>query len=163
MRLHHLRPLLALPLVLAACGRDAGEDRERRETRVAASRNACVAEELAIRARENLASLDTIAAMGGGVEGPMRAAYTYAQVYRNLAELRHSSMAYVDSALGAPTPADSARYMQRAAQFSVRAPEPETVDANVAAEWRRNFATTRGNPEHYCNQAPPPQAEKGRR
>lgn len=160
MRLHHLRPLLALPLALAACGRDAGEDPERREMRVAAARNACVAEELAIRARENLASLDTLAAASGGVQGPMQAAYTYAQVYRNLAELRHSSMAYMDSAASARTPADSARYVRRAEQFSVRAAEPGTVDANVADAWQRGFAEARRNPEHYCNQPPPPRAEK---
>jgi hypothetical protein len=161
MRLRPFPSLLVLAAALAACGRDAGEDPARREIRVAASRNACVAEELAIRARENLASLDTLAA-SGGVAGPMQAAYTYAQVYRNFAELRLSSMAYMDSAVSAPAAADSARYMRRAEQFSTRPAEPGTVDANVANAWRRSFEEMRANPEHYCNQAPPPQPEKDR-
>lgn len=147
--------LLLASALLAACERAPAEPPARREARVAASRNACVAEELAIRARQNLASLDTIAAMSGGLQGPMRAPHEYATVAWSFAELRHSALAYMDSALSAPTPGDSARYARRGEQFVVRPAEPGTVDANVAAEWQRNFATARTNPAHYCNQETP--------
>lgn len=151
MTLRTAAALLVLTVVLGACERAAGEDPERRAARVAAARNACVAEELTIRARENLASLDTLAAMSGGLEGPLRATYTFAVVYRNFAELRSSALAYMDSAMVADTPADSTRFAQRAAQFVVRPGEPGTLDGNVSQEWERNFATTRGDPNHYCN------------
>lgn len=151
MTLRTAAALLLAPTLLAACGDDAGESPERREARVAAARNACVAEELTIRARENQANLDTLAALSGGVSGGMRAVYEYAVAYRNFAELRSAALAYTDSAVGAPTPGDSARYARRAAQFVVRPGEPGTVDGNVAEEWQRNFTTTRTNPEHYCN------------
>ncbi|HEX2189430.1 MAG TPA: hypothetical protein VHG51_11055 [Longimicrobiaceae bacterium] len=146
--------LLLAAALLAACERAPAEDPARREARVAASRNACVAEELAIRARENLASLDTMAAMSGGLQGPMRAPLEYATVAWNFAELRHSALAHMDSAVSAPTPGDSTRYAQRAAQYVVRPAEPGTVDANAAAEWQRNFAAARSNPAHYCNREP---------
>ncbi|MEW5927181.1 MAG: hypothetical protein AB1941_06845 [Gemmatimonadota bacterium] len=151
MTLRTAAALLALPALLAACGGDPGESPQRRESRVAAARNACVAEELTIRARENLANLDTLAAAGGGVAAGMRAVYEYAAVYRNYAENRNSALAYVDSAMSSRTPADSTRYMQRAAQFVVRPAEPGTLDGNVAEEWQRGFAGARANPAHYCN------------
>jgi hypothetical protein len=143
--------LLALPALLAACGGDPGESPERREARVAAARNACVAEELTVRARENQANLDTLAAASGGIGPGMRAIYEYAVVYRNFAELRSSGLAYVDSAVSARTPADSTRYAQKAAQFVVRRAEPGTLDGNVAEEWQRSFNTARANPAHFCN------------
>lgn len=154
MTLRHFAILLTLPVLLAACDREPDESPQRHEARVAASRNACVAEELAIRARERLASLDTIAALSGGVGGMMRAPHEYATVGWNFAELRMRALAYADSALSADTPADSTRYARRGAQFVTRPAEPGTVDANVAAEWRRNFEATRADPRHYCNQEP---------
>ncbi len=98
-----------------------------------------------------MANLDTLAAAGGGVAAGMRAVYEFAAVYRNFAELRSSALAYVDSATSARTPADSTRYVQKAAQFVVRRGEPGTLDGNVAEEWQRSFATARGNPAHFCN------------
>ncbi|HEX8273523.1 MAG TPA: hypothetical protein VF615_12880 [Longimicrobiaceae bacterium] len=165
MTLRTAAVLLALPALLAACGGDSGESPQRRASRVAAARNACVAEELTIRARENLASLDTLAAASGGVAPGIRAVYEYAAVYRNYAENRNSALAYVDSAMSARTPDDSTRHMQRAAQFVVRPAEPGTVDGNVAEEWQRSFAGTRANPAHYCNTSitdEPRQEENGK-
>jgi hypothetical protein len=151
MTLRTAAALLALPALLAACEGGPGESPERREARVAAARNACVAEELTIRARENLANLDTLAAASGGVAAAMQAVYEYASVYRNFAENRSSALAYVDSAVSARTPADSTRYAQKAAQFVVRRGEPGTLDGNVAEEWQRSFTTARANPAHFCN------------
>ena len=151
MTLRTAAAFLSLPALLAACEGGSGESPERREARVAAARNACVAEELTIRARENQANLDTLAAASGGVAPGMRAVYEYAAVYRNFAEMRSSALAYADSAAGARTPADSTRYAQKAAQFAVRPAEPGTLDGNVAEEWLRSFTATRGNPAHYCN------------
>lgn len=151
MTLRTAAVLLALPALLAACGGDAGESPERREARVAAARNSCVAEELTIRARENLANLDTLAAASGGVAAGMRAVYEYATVYRGFAENRSSALALVDSATSARTPADSTRYAQKAAQFVVRPAEPGTLEGNVAEEWQRSFNTARSNPAHFCN------------
>lgn len=141
----------ALLALLAACEGGSGESPERREARVAAARNACVAEELTIRARENLANLDTLAAAGGGIAPGMQAVYEYAAVYRNFAEMRSSALAYTDSAVSARTPADSTRFARRAAQFVVRPAEPGTLDGNIAEEWQRSFTRTRTNPAHYCN------------
>jgi hypothetical protein len=143
--------LLALPALLAACEGGSGESPQRREARVAAARNACVAEELTVRARENQANLDTLAAASGGIGPGMRAIYEYAVVYRNFAELRSSGLAYADSAVSARTPADSTRYAQKAAQFVVRRAEPGTLDGNVAEEWQRSFNAARANPAHFCN------------
>lgn len=151
MTLRTAAALLALPALLAACGGGSDESPQRREARVAAARNACVAEELTIRARENVANLDTLAAAGGGIAAGMRAVYEYAAVYRNFAEMRSSALAYVDSAMSSGTPADSTRYMQRATQFVVRPAEPGTLDGNVAEEWQRSFTSTRADPAHYCN------------
>jgi len=143
--------LLAVPALLAACEGGSGESPERREARVAAARNSCVAEELTIRARENLASLDTLAAASGGIAPGMQAVYEYAAVYRNFAEMRSSALAYVDSAVSARTPADSTRFARRAEQFVVRPGQPGTLDGNVAQEWQRSFTRTRTDPAHYCN------------
>jgi hypothetical protein len=151
MTLRTAAVLLVLPALLAACGGDPGESPERREARVAAARSSCVAEELTIRARENLANLDTLAAASGGIGPGMQAIYQYASVYRDFAENRSSALAYVDSAASARTPGDSARYAGKAAQFGVRRAEPGTLEGNVAEEWQRSFNTARANPAHYCN------------
>ena len=165
MTLRTAAALLAVPALLAltaACEGGSGESPERREARVAAARNACVAEELTIRARENLANLDTLAAASGGIAAGMQAVYEYAAVYRNFAEMRSSALAYVDSAVSARTPADSTRFAQKAAQFVVRPAEPGTLDGNVAEEWQRSFTRTRTNPAHYCNTSVGTEENEGR-
>lgn len=155
MTLRQTALLLLLPALLSACDRGPGESAERRASRIAAERNDCVAEELLIRARENLAAIDTLAAASGGAQGTLGAAHQYARAYHQLAQLRASAMAYTDSAMSAATAADSARYMARAAAYVPRAPQPGTVEANVQNEWQRRFAELRSNPLHYCNQEPP--------
>ncbi|HEX7239839.1 MAG TPA: hypothetical protein VF263_06210 [Longimicrobiaceae bacterium] len=153
MTLRTLGLLALFPALLAGCARDKEEDAERRELRTAAARNACVAEELLIRARENLATMAP-SGQGGAAGSALRAAYEYAQVYGSHAQLRMGMMANMDSALSARTAADSARYMKRAEGFDLRPPEPGTLDANVANAYARDFAQARANPGHYCNQEP---------
>ncbi|HEX2092073.1 MAG TPA: hypothetical protein VHG28_06705 [Longimicrobiaceae bacterium] len=154
MTLRNLGLTALLPAVLAACARDREQEGAREETRAAAARNACIGEELLIRARTNLASLDTLAAASGGPRGPMRAALEYARAYHDHARLRASFLAYTDSAVSARTPGDSTRYMQRAEGFRLGAPEAGTLEGNVAEEYARNFAGTLATPAHYCNQEP---------
>lgn len=150
MTLRKLSLLLLLPLAAPACGRD-GEDPMRRTARHAAARDACIAEDLALTGREQVANLDTLAARSGGAQGPMAGIYAYAQAYRDYAELRGQAFAYMDSALSARTPADSTRYAKKAETFMARPPAPRTVEANVAEEYAREFAARLNNPGHYCN------------
>ena len=149
MKLRNTALLLLLPL-LPACG-GGGEDPTRRLAREAAARDACIAEDLLLSGREQVASLDTLAARAGGSLGPMAAAHVYAQAYRDYADLRGQAFAYMDSALSARTPADSTRYARMAETFMARPPGPRSVEANVAEEYAREFATRLNNPAHYCN------------
>lgn len=144
--------ILLVPALLAACKPDE-QEKKRTEARTAAARDACVAEELAIRGRANQAALDTVAA-GGGLASPVAAAYQFAQVYRAYADAMASAAAYTDSAVSAKTPADSTRYVQKARGFLIGPAEPGTVEANVAVRYAREFQGTRSDPNHYCNQEP---------
>lgn len=145
--------LLLLSLVVSAC-RDEGEDPERRAVREAAARAACVAEELALTARENLAALEPLAGAEGTPQGAFGAAHTFARAYRDYAEFRAAALAYADSALRAPTPADSARYAQRAVQYALSEPVPGTMEANVAEQYARQFEAVLRDPAHFCNREP---------
>ncbi|MDP9349073.1 MAG: hypothetical protein M3P24_08030 [Gemmatimonadota bacterium] len=146
------RLLFLLPLFLAACGAER-EDPERREARLAAARAACIGEELLIGAREKLEVMEALAASGGGP-------YVYAKAYHDFAQLRAGELAYADSALSADTPADSARYAERAARFASSAPTPGTVERNVAEEYARSFQVVATTPAHYCNRPAPEEGEE---
>jgi len=145
--------ILLAPALLAACKPDE-EETKRDEARTAAARDACVAEELAIRGRTNAAELDSVAARTGLTTGPAAAAYQFARVYGSYSEAMAQAAAYTDSAAHAKTPADSTRFIQRAQGFLIGPADPGTLDANVASRYAREFQALRADPNHYCNQEP---------
>jgi hypothetical protein len=147
------RLFLLVLLLLAACAPERGNP-ERQAARRATARDACVAEELLIDAREKLTVMQPLAGAEVDPRSPMGAARTYARTYHDYAQLRAGSLAYADSALSAKTPADSARFAQFGAKYAVGPAAPGTVEANVAAEYARNFQAIASNPSHYCNQEP---------
>ena len=113
------------------------------EARHEATRNACISQQLVQRAESNLQTLEAT-----GVAGVVR----YAQAYLQHAQFRASAAAQADSAANfSPQPGDSARHAQAAARHVVSRPEPGSVDANVNAQYEREFAEIRTNPDHPCN------------
>lgn len=152
MRTERLIPLL-FSLLLPACERES-EDPAPREASRAAARDACVAEDLVIEAREKLAALQPPDGEGGEVPGVPGAARAYARVYREYAEVQTARLALADSTARARSPADSAHYARKAAAYSLSPPEPGTVEANVAQAYARDFNAIRANPAHFCNQEP---------
>lgn len=125
-----------------------------------AVRDACISRELYARAEENHATLAELHGIEDpGIDpaealppGPMRAAYAYAQVYRDHAELRRASFAHVDSALNhVRSPADSTRHMQAAASLAPPRAEPGTIEGNVADAYARDHLSLREDADHRCN------------
>ena len=82
----------------------------------------------------------------------MSAPHKFAQVYATYADLRAHETAYRDSAYNATSKEDSTRYEEMAASFRVNRPSPESLEENVIRDYLRDFASSRRNPEHGCNQ-----------
>jgi hypothetical protein len=139
--------LVLAALALAACG----EDPRKAEQRATARRQACLAEELAVRATANLAALDTIRTTGasGGLVEPL---YAYQRAYFDYAKRREVEYAQVDSAAAARTPEDSVRHAGRAAAAAVPRPQPGSVLANAVGAYERDFNAGLSNPDHPCNE-----------
>ncbi|MDQ3389089.1 MAG: hypothetical protein M3483_06240 [Gemmatimonadota bacterium] len=131
-------------LLLGAC-RDESESPERVAARRDAGLNACIAEELAVEAREKEATIEPMAQV---MTGP----YTYARVYRERAEVEMQRLALADSALHAANPGDSAGFAMRAATYSLSNPAGGSVEENAARAYYRDFAGLRANTEHFCHQ-----------
>ena len=150
---------LLLLTLLAACDDGAGEPSEARVANRGPARAACITRLLAERARTDLAALDSVFPDPSAADPTARirlqaarAAYEYARAYDQLAGLRASAAAYVDSAVNySRTPADSARYAQLASGFRIRSPEPGTVEANVAESYARSFVALANDEDHRCN------------
>jgi hypothetical protein len=143
---------LAAAMLVAACERGSGTDQPQADSRMQeqAALEACLASALVERAVE---SRETLEAFGDedGV-GPAQAALRFALAYEAAAELRHTALAFADSALNhAATRADSSRYMARASEFRPRTPEPGTLEANVSASWLRDFQELRADQDHRCH------------
>lgn len=152
MRIHRLVPALLAPvLLLAACER---ESPEKRAARRDARRTACIADELALQAKERLAYMDTALARARGtpVEALSAATYQFAFVMKAHADSALKTAAYQDSALSARSREDSARYAGMAARARPPAPAPGSVEANVAQRYDEELAAAFGNPAHPCNQ-----------
>lgn len=146
--------LLLLLLAAAGCRGERAPTEAQRAARSEARRDACVADHLQQRARERLATLETLLAEAraeGDVPAVVSAPHAFAQVYATLADLRAHETAYRDSALSARSPEDSLRYDQQAASFRVRRPSPETLEANVQRRYLEDFVASREDPEHVCN------------
>lgn len=146
---------LATLATLSACG---GDDLtpQQREARREARLDACIAEALSIHARSRLATLDSLLtqsqAGGGTPPALVSAPHTFAQVYATYADLRAHETAYRDSAYHASSKEDSTRYEGMAASFRVNRPSPESLEENVIRDYVRDYASSRRNPEHGCNQ-----------
>lgn len=147
-----------LALVLAAAALLAGCDRQSPQELAAeraARQEACVADELAIAARNKREDLETIirnaeaqaSPMGAMMRGPL----AYAQAYAAFAESRRTAYALVDSAAVAAERADSLRLMERVRGLEAGPPTAGSVQENVVAEYRREFQRARANPDHPCS------------
>lgn len=136
-------------LALSACG----ESKARTATRALARRNSCVAAELALDAKERLASLDTARAKAEGtaLAQMTEAGYTYAAAYKAWADAASRAADLEDSAVTAPSSADSARYAQESATARPRVAAPGTTEANAALQYSRDVTRALGNPDHPCN------------
>lgn len=143
-----------LAALLSACGgRDATP--EQRQARREARLDACIAEALSIHARTRLARLDTLLAQSqarGAVPALVSAPHKFAQVYATYADLRAHETAYQDSAFNASSKEDSTRYAGMAASFRVNRPSPASLEENVIRDYLRDYASSRRNPDHGCNQ-----------
>ncbi|HEX8695561.1 MAG TPA: hypothetical protein VF746_24320 [Longimicrobium sp.] len=152
MRIHRLVPaLLALVPTLAACGR---ESPEKRAARRDAHRTACIAEELALQAKERLAYMDTALARSRGtaVEAISAASFRFAFAMKDYADAALKTVAYQDSALAARSREDSVRYAGLATRSRPPAPAARSVEANAAQRYEEELAAAFGNPAHPCNQ-----------
>jgi hypothetical protein len=148
-------------LLLAACADErAGISPEVTRMREDAARDACISRELYTRAEESYVTLAELHGIDDpGIDpsaallpGPVRAAYTYAQVYHQHAELRRSAFAHIDSAFNhVRSPADSTRHIQLANNLSPPRAEPGTIEANVAAAYARDHTAIRQDDDHRCN------------
>lgn len=144
----------ALAVLLSACV-EREPTPEQLQARRQARLDACIAEALSIHARTRLAALDSLLAQSqerGAVPTLVSAPHKFAQVYATYADLRAHETAYRDSAYHATSKEDSTRYEGMAASFRVNRPSPQSLEENVIRDYLRDFASSRSNPEHGCNQ-----------
>jgi hypothetical protein len=138
-------------LALAACG----GDKAREASRSLARRNSCVAAELALNAKERLASLDTAVARATGT--PMQqvteASWQFAATYKAWADAASHSADLADSAAWAGNRADSTRWAGEALASRPTAAPNDRLAANAAATFNQDVTRALGNPDHPCNQA----------
>lgn len=141
-----IRALLPIALVVAAaCADDeTGPSEEQLQTRELAAREACITERLALRAQDELQTLEQLMVVSGPIE--------FQRAYAHHATLRRTASAHADTALNhAATPADSARHAGLAQDFQIRLPEAGSVEANVIQSYDTNFAAIFNDADHPCN------------
>ena len=153
-----LLALIAL-VALQGCSGDSDEPSpEALENKEFAYRQACVARELVASGVDELQTLESVIA-NSDPDDPIgalniratAAAVEFARAYLNHAELRSGAYALVDSAVNhSASRADSAAYADRSNQYTIRAPNPETVENNVIADYQRDFATLFADEDHPC-------------
>jgi hypothetical protein len=147
---------LAMMLALAACG----HDREKDAQRELARRNSCVAAELALQAKERLASLDTMLAstQGTPLQNATIASRTYAAAYKAWADAASRAADLADSAATADQADDSAKYARQSADARPRRSAAGSTEANAAQQYANDVTRALGNPDHPCNK---PQGDTG--
>lgn len=140
--------LLAGALAVAACG----ENPARKQARKIARRNSCIAAELALQAKEKLASLDTaaVSAQGGPMEQALAATRTFAATYRAWADANSRALDLADSAAFSRSREDSLRLAREAERTRPTAPADE-VQANAMRSYTNDFDRAANNPDHPCN------------
>jgi hypothetical protein len=162
----------ALALVLSGCGdRDRPVTPEQMAEREAAFRQACAAQELALAADENLATIQTSLLTldpkdpaSAVSRAATEAAIQYSTAYQGHAALQLGAYAHLDSAVNnATTTADSARYIERAGSFTIRNPEAGTLEANVINAYQADFLQLLEDPNHRCNWDTPFDTEEAAR
>ena len=143
------RLLPVLICAVAACGDSETEARpEMSPSAVLAARHACVAEELARTAGEDLETIEAGFAAGAAPEGLT----LFARAYLQHAQLRLTAYAQADSALNqARTPQDSARHERAAAQMQIVPPATGTLEANVIASYEQKARAILADADHPCN------------
>ncbi|MQA88779.1 MAG: hypothetical protein GEU90_00895 [Gemmatimonas sp.] len=148
-------------MVVAAC--DAPEDRGPTPAQLAlrenAWRQACAARELVAIAESDVVTLEgTIGGLDradpvGSISlSAAAAALEFGNAFYRHAELRTRAFAQLDSAVNyAEATADSTRYVERAAAYTIRVPEPGTVEANVVDSYVERFEAILADDDHRCN------------
>jgi hypothetical protein len=140
----------ALLLVsLAACG----DDDARQAGRQLARRNSCVAAELALNAKERLASLDTAVARANGtpLQQVTEASWQFAATYKAWADAASHSADLADSAAYARSSTDSTRWAGEAVRTRPVAAPGDPLAANAATTFSGDVTQALGNPDHPCN------------
>lgn len=158
MRMKNPR-MAALALLLCASAAACGENQGRAAARQLARRNSCIAAELALDAKERLASLDTavVASQGTPLEQATVASHVFVTAYKAWADASSRSLDFADSASYARSRQDSVRLAQMAEQARPKAVPAGTVEANAAKSYDADFTRAFGNPDHPCNK--PTQAD----
>ena len=145
-----LAGMLAVVL-LGGCGMFDRESPEALARRQAIAREACIHDALASHGRASLREMERM--LGATGPGAGSAVLEYTRAYSDLAELRATQVAYVDSAMNhARASADSVRYARTAAQYAARLPEPGTLEGNITGAHARDLAILRADTAHPCNQ-----------
>lgn len=146
--------------LIAACGEQAEpeESAEHLADRRAAYRQACVARDLLANSEDDMATLEGLAAPAGadalGSIGARAAqsALEFSRAYHRHAELRSAAYANLDSAANhSTTTADSARFARRAESFSIRAPQPGSIEENVFRSYQTDFVSLLQDEDYPCN------------
>ncbi len=137
--------LLLLVAPLAACAEEqAGPSEEQRRERDLAARQACISQNLALRADDELQTLEQLMV----TSGPLG----FQRAYTQHAHLRHAAYARLDSALNhSATPGDSLARAEAARAFQIRAPEPGSVEENVIRSYEGRFRAIFEDADHPCN------------
>lgn len=157
MKVRRLYYLLMFAVLATACTdqQAAQRDGELGEMRSLAQRRACISTELLAKARSDYETLRTT--VGGDDANPslaqaMQASVAFSAAYLQHAEIRQSVYANMDSAYNlASSPSDSVRYVQRADAIVISAPESGTVEANVMADYDRDFNALASDSDFPCN------------
>jgi hypothetical protein len=155
------RQTLAAAALAAAALLSGCDTKAREASRKEARRDACIATELLIQARNRAASLDTIMAnAGGGTAGFAQSARQFAVAYDQYATARSAGLSLMDSAAYAKSRDDSLAWVNRAAKFSFGTAQPGSLADNVIAKYDADFAGAKANPDHPCNKPQEPDEDR---
>jgi hypothetical protein len=148
LRLFSVLAIVLACAALAACG----ESKARKEARALARRNSCVASELALEAKERLASLDTqvVRTQGSPLEQVTVAGRIFAAAYKAYADASSRAADLADSAASARSRDDSVRWAAQSRRALPPPPHPG-VEQNAADRFNADLRQALDNPDHPCN------------
>ncbi|MEX2581834.1 MAG: hypothetical protein WD766_01045 [Gemmatimonadota bacterium] len=161
MKLSKIAAIVLVPLAATACDEPANRPptAEQLALRESTWRRACAAQELERLAVEEMESLDAMLQsmdpddpLGQITRRATMAAADFARAFERHAALRSGTYAHLDSAVNvATTTADSARYIERAAAFTITPPETGSVEANVFEAYLNRLDGILEDEDHRCN------------